>query len=255
MIAAVLACGDGAVLSHRSAAELWNLRPSSPAAIDVTAIGRTRHHRPRLIVHRPRRFEPEDRTMLGGIPVTAVPRTLLDLAEVSPRGLRKAIEKADLIGIFDLQAVEELLERSRGRHGVRPLRSELGKLHQSISTQYTRSELERALLRLCCRARIPTPSMNYSVEGLEVDAVWPAARLAVEMDGFEYHRTVAAFERDRRRDEVLQLAGYQVIRFTYRRLKADPDGIARTVRSMLQKRAQRSLRVTPDGTWDLSAAI
>ena len=236
MIAAVLACGEGAVLSHRSAAELWGLRASSSAAIDVTAIGRSRHHRPGIAVHRPRRFDPEDRAVRRGIPVTALPRTLLDLAEVvSRRELRRAIEQADVIGLFDLRAMEKLLERSRGRHGVRPLRLELGRLRETMLTQFTRSELERDLLRLCRRELLPTPSMNLSIQGLEVDAVWPNARLAVEVDGFQYHRTAAAFEDDRRRDETLQLAGYRVLRFTYRRLKEDPDGVARSLRLMLHR--------------------
>ena len=234
MIAAVFACGVGAVLSHRSAAELWGLRASSPTAIDVTAIGRSRHRRPGIVVHRPRRFDPEDRASLDGLPITTIARTLLDLAEVIPRReLARAIEQAELIGVFDLQAIEELLGRSRGRRGLRPLRFELARVRETAQSAFTRSELERALLELCRGQRLPAPSMNISIEGLEVDAVWHSASLAVEMDGFEYHRTTAAFERDRRRDEILQLAGYRVLRFTYRRLKTDPDGVARTLRSML----------------------
>jgi very-short-patch-repair endonuclease len=237
MIAAVLACGDGAVLSHRSAAHVWGLRASSPAAIDVTAIGRTRHRRPEIVVHRPRRFDVEDRAELRGIPVTTVARTLLDLAEmVRQRELARAIEQAELLNVFDLQATDELIGRSRGRRGLRALRSELARFRETTSSQFTRSELERALLELCHREGLPTPSMNIFIEGLEVDAVWPDARLAVEMDGFGFHRTAAAFERDRRRDETLQLAGYRVLRFTYRRLKSDPAGIAQTLRDILNFR-------------------
>ena len=200
----------------------------------MTAIGRSRHRRPGIVVHRPRRFDPEDRDILHGIPITTVARTLLDLAEVvSRRELARAIERAELIGVFDLQAIEELMGRSRGRRGLRPLRSELTRVREVAQSAFTRSELERALIELCRGQRLPAPSMNISIEGLEVDAVWPAARLAVEMDGFAYHRTAAAFERDRRRDEILHLAGYRVLRFTYRRLKTDPDGVANTLRSML----------------------
>ncbi|MBA2256229.1 MAG: type IV toxin-antitoxin system AbiEi family antitoxin domain-containing protein [Thermoleophilaceae bacterium] len=231
-MAAVLACGPGAILSHRDAAHLWGLRESRAATIDVTAVGRSRHKRRGLRVHRPRSLHPDDRTIRDGIPVTTLSRTLLDLAEVlNARQLERAVEDTERLRLFDLRAVDRLLARSHGRRGVRPLREMLAP--HRLPALEARSELERRFVDLCRDACLPLPALNVSVEGHEVDAFWPSERLIVELDGFAFHRTRKAFEQDRVRDAALQLANYRVLRVTYRRLEAEPATVAETVRSLL----------------------
>lgn len=229
-MAAVLACGPDAMLSHRSAAALWGLRASN-AIVEVTAPGR-RRGRAGVVVHRVRTPDPDDRTLRERIPVTSVPRTLLDLAEVlRPQQLERAIEEAERLRLFDGRAVRQLRERSRGRIGLRRLGAVLSR--DPLNAAETRSELERRFLALCRDAGLPAPAVNTIVAGYEVDAVWPDQRLVVELDGHAFHRTRAAFERDRIRDAALQLAGFRVLRFTYRRIEAEPTAVVESVRSLL----------------------
>ena len=229
-MAAVLACGPGAVLSHLTAAALWGLRHITGGRTDVTA-PRSRHGRPGIRLHRVHSLHPDDRTQCDGIPVTSVSRTLLDLAEVlNPRQLERALDEAERLRLFDLRAVEELLRRSRGRRGVRRL-SELLALRRLPAD--TRSKLERRFVEFCRDAGLPAPAVNAAIEGYTVDAVWPAARLVVELDSYAFHHTRRSFETDRARDAALQVAGYRVLRLTHRRLEAEPEAIARDLRSLL----------------------
>ena len=231
-MAAVLACGPGAVLSHRSAAALWQLRSTARTAADVTAPGRTRHVRPGISVHRVRRLHPDDETLNRSIPVTTVARTLLDLAEVlRPRDLQSAFEEADRLRILNIRKVEDVCARSPGRRGLRPLGTLLAE-HRGPPPA-TRSELERRFLDLILRAGLPAPKINTVVEGHEVDALWTEERLVVELDGHAYHHNRASFERDRVRDAALQLADYRVLRVTHARLEREPMAITETVRSLL----------------------
>jgi len=231
-MAAVLACGPDAVLSHRSAAALWQLRPTSRAATDVTGPGRNRHGRPGITLHRVRRLHPDDRALCRAIPVTTVARTLLDLAELlHPHELETAFEEAERLRLLDIRAVECLCRRTRGRRGLRPLRALVAEQRWPLPA--TRSELERRFLDVCRRAGLPPPEVNTVIAGLEVDAAWADRCLVVELDGHAYHRTRAAFERDRIRDATLQLAGYRVLRVTHARLEREPNAIAEAVRSLL----------------------
>jgi hypothetical protein len=195
-LAAVMAVGRGAVLSHRSAADLWGLRPSS-SGTDVT-VPRGRHRVDGLRVHHSRALEPHDCAVKDGIPVTSVARTLLDLsAVVRPSDLEVAIDRAERLGLLDLTAVVEVLQRATGRKGTRALRSTVQAYR--LSTQ--KSELERRLKTLLETATdIRTPTFNAVVQGAttthEVDAYWPTHHLAIQVDGFEFHRT----RRDRERD-------------------------------------------------------
>jgi Transcriptional regulator, AbiEi antitoxin len=185
-MAAVLACGSGALLSHQSAGALWGLRPTSRTSIDVTAPGRTRALSSGISVHRVRHRHPDDWCVRDRIPVTSVARTLLDLAEsVSPTQLRRAFEDADRLELIDMRAIEQLLDRSRGRRGLKPLAALLA-THRGPAPPI-RSELERLFLDLCHRADLPPPTVNAHVEGLEVDALWPEQRLIVELDGYAFH--------------------------------------------------------------------
>jgi very-short-patch-repair endonuclease len=231
VLAAVLACGVDAVASHQSAGMLEGVRQSARAVVDVTVPGRSRRSRSGIAVHAVRVLHPDDRTIVDGIPVTSIPRTLLDLAEVlQPRQLRRTIEDAEKLRVLDLRALERLMARSPGRRGLKPLRAVLA---EYVEAPITRSELERLFAELLERAGIERPQMNVIVAGREVDAVWHAARLIVELDSRTHHMTTAAFEEDRRRDADLMLAGYRVLRITWRRLRDEPEEVAATVRELL----------------------
>jgi hypothetical protein len=240
-MAAVLACGPGAVLSHRDSADLWGLRANSRAALDVTVPGRGTRSRAGIDVHRPRNLSAAYVTHHDGIPCTTVARTLLDLAEVvKRRQLERACRQAEVLRLLDLRAIDELLERSDGRRGVKPLRAVLAKL--APETAFTRSKLERRLLALRERVGLPRPQVNCWIElpdgGEEVDFAWPERRLAIETDGWETHGTRSAFERDRRRDQRFTLAGWRVVRFTWRQILDDPGEVETVLRGLLSQAGQ-----------------
>jgi hypothetical protein len=217
-LAAVLACGRGAVLSHRSAAALWGIRPTAAARVDVT-VSHTSGVRTSaaIVVHRPRR--PVATTIRERIPVTTAGQTLADLATALPRRpLEKAAEMAEALRL------DVVVDPSHP--GARRLAEAAG--HDLTHT--TRSPLEDEFLELCDRHDIPRPLVNHRVEGFEVDFCWPEERLIVETDGGR-HRTAAAFERDRARDALLTALGWRVMRFTAKQVRRDPDRVAALVLS------------------------
>jgi very-short-patch-repair endonuclease len=219
-MAAVLACGPGAVLSHRSAAALWRLRQDGwKTQVTVPTQRRSRGF---IRVHRAE-LHPDEVTREDGIPVTTVARALLDLAGVLDRPqLIKTVEESERRALFDLRGVEEVLARAGRRRGVPALRSVLAEYREPAPT---RSDLERDFLALVRKTRLPEPQINVLVEGFEVDAFWPRSGLVVELDGRAYHSSPRMFEADRARDASLQRAGYRVIRVTHHRLHADPAGV------------------------------
>jgi very-short-patch-repair endonuclease len=221
-LAAVLACGPPAVLSHRSAGALWGIRPSAAAAIDVTVPTRGgRRRREGIVVHRTTRLGEEEVTASLGIPVTTLARTLLDLAAVLPRrGLEKAIDESERLGLFDLTPLRAAFQAHPGRHAVAAV------LKNRAEPIFTRSDLEERLLELCERHGVPQPKVNTHVGEFEVDFLWPEARLIVETDGRASHATHAAFESDRARDAELTVAGYRVVRFTHRQVERDAERVA-----------------------------
>lgn len=230
--AAVLAYGEGALLSHRSAAVLWGLARQRSPLIDVTAAtGRQGiHRREGIFIHRGR-LHPEDHAVRGGLPVTTVARTLFDLAEfTSLKRLESAWEEADRLSLLQLTAVEEVCERGYGRRALKPIRRLLA---EARAAQITRSPLEDDFAAFCRAHDLPTPSFNTTVLGFEVDALWPNERLAAELDSWEFHRHRAAFERDRARDTTLQVAGYKTIRITHRRLTQEAPTLAKALRALL----------------------
>lgn len=232
-MAAVLACGPGALLSHRSAAALWGVVRPPGSSPDVLVTG-CRARRRGLRIHITRCLDRKDRATHDGIPLTSLPRTLIDLAAVLDRaGLERAIEESDRLGLFDLREVEDLLGRGPRRPGSKALRLALSIYREPA---VTRSELERRFLEVLRASSVPAPSVNAYVAGYEIDALWRRERFAVELDGFEFHRTRAAFERDRRRDEELRLAGYDVVRLTWRRLESEPQTVGRRIRAHLARR-------------------
>jgi very-short-patch-repair endonuclease len=222
-MAAVLACGPDAVLSHRAAVALWELRPAAPAGapIDVTVPGRTKRGQKGIRVHNVRALHDDDRTLLDGIPVTGVHRTLLDFAEQARlQQLRLALEAADRRELFDLRQLQQIQARSPGRRGLKPLNAIVGVLRGSAP--WTRSELERAFLALIREAALPEPQANVVVEGFDVDFWWPEQRLVVEVDSYGFHTDRRRFVSDRLRDTKLQLANCRVLRVTQPRIEPDP---------------------------------
>lgn len=232
-LAATLACGDGAVLSHRSAAALWGLLPAG-LPIHVTVPGRRGSGASGIALHRPRELAFADCAERGGIPVTTLPRTLVDLAAVADQGtIARAVEEADRLQLLEIGALVAVRRRLAGRRGVRRLDRVLIQLHPS---EPTRSELERRFASLCRRERLPAPSVNALAGGFEVDFLWPRQQLVVELDGYAFHRSRGAFERDRVRDAVLAVAGYRILRITAARLDREPDAVAAAIRALLSGR-------------------
>jgi very-short-patch-repair endonuclease len=232
---AVLACGPDALLSHRSAAALHGLLPTSQSAIDVTVPRRVGISRPGISVHRPTCVVFVDRATARGIPCTSVARTLLDLAAVAPRGvLEKACDQAEVTRVLDWSAIHELVSRARGRRGVRNLRAILAR---AGSGDVTRSELERRFIALCRHEGLPHPAVNEWLtvggEEMQVDFLWRDERVIVETDGYATHGTRQAFRRDRRRDRMLALAGWRVARFTWEEVTEEPTHVTAVVRKLL----------------------
>jgi very-short-patch-repair endonuclease len=216
-LAAVLACGDGAVLSHRSAADLWGIRHTATPKIDVTVSHtsgvRSSGHR---VVHRTRR--PVESVVLDGIPVTTPGRTLADLATALPR---RQIEKAAEMA----EALELHVEIDPSHPGAKRL-AEILAAHD-LGTDTT-SDVEDEFLALCDAYGIARPRVNTLVEGFLVDFCWPEERLIVETDG-RRHLTRAAFERDWAQDALLTALGWRVMRFTTRQVCGEPATVAARV--------------------------
>ena len=230
-MAALLACGPGALLSHLSAAALWGLLQTTGQLIDVSVPDRRDRSLRGIRLHRPRSLPGSDATTHEGIPTTTVARTLLDLAGVvDERRLTRAWENAERLRLLDVKAVQRLLGEHPNRRGTKALRALVRAHHEP---QHTRSELESLFLDLCRQHGLEPPAVNTLVEGFEVDTLWRAHKLIVELDGYDFHRTRQAFERDRQRDAALQLAGYRVVRFTHRRVMDHPGAVAQTIRHLL----------------------
>jgi putative AbiEi antitoxin of type IV toxin-antitoxin system len=232
-LAAVLSCGANAVASHRSAAWVWGLIRYRPDRLDVAVPVRRRHARSDLRLH----YAPltaEDRDLQEGIPVTAVPRTLLDLAAIlSGERLDRALERSEELGLFDLRPMDSLLARAGGHPGAGALRRALALYRPP---HFTRSGVERRFLELVQRAGLPTPSTGYNVAGYELDAYWEPERFAVELDVYETHGSRASFESDRLRQENLKLDGVEMIRITGRRLDREPEKVIERVAALLDQR-------------------
>jgi very-short-patch-repair endonuclease len=208
-MAAVLACGDGAVLSHRSAAALWRIGPVA-ASIDVTvAGGGGRATRTGIRVHRSRALSPADCTRRAGIPVTKPARTLEDLRRILPgKAFARALREAEYLGL---------------------------PIGDDFKPDRTRTDLEGMFLALTRHHRLPQPEVNVPVDRFRVDFLWRPQGLVVEVDGWDSHRTRSAFEEDRARDARLNVLGYAVLHFTWRQVEDDARAVARTARDVLQR--------------------
>ena len=240
-MAAVLACGPGAVLSHRSAAALWGIREGSPTRVDVS-VPRELGERSALRI-RMASLDDDEFTTRAGIPVTTVPRTLLDLAAtLQPHELDRALESAEALRLADATPLLALLERHRGRRGIAGLRRALAR--GPLRPGLTKSELERRFLALAHRAGLPRPEVNAWIEVagelIQVDCSWRRQRVIVELDSRTYHQTAAAFERDRERDRRAQAAGWRPVRVTDRAL-CDQTALVADLRALLSPRAAPAL--------------
>jgi predicted transcriptional regulator of viral defense system len=234
-LAAVLACGRDALLSHTSAAWLWGLQPSCPRTPHVTVPARGQR-RTEIQVHHALTILDESGTVFERIPVTRVPRTLLDLADtVGVRALERAIDRAERRGLLDMIEIDAMLARRQGNRGTQKLRRALGLYRDPV---FNRARSERLFLKLVKRAGLPRPAIDYFVAGYEVDVYWEQERFAIEVDGWETHQTRRAFELDRLRQEDLKLAGIDSILLAARRMEREPKAVGERLRRLLAERRQ-----------------
>jgi very-short-patch-repair endonuclease len=228
-MAAVFWCGSGAVISHVPAAALWDLVRSASQAVHVTVPRGGRSSRRGVRVHQTRRFEVADRAVVDGIPVTSIERTLVDIAGiVRPERLEQALEQAVRMNKVDFAL---LRDNTRGRKGTATLHALIAGL-DPLAPQVHQG-IERTFLKLIRKADLPQPEANVWIHNHEVDFLWREAKLVVELDSLEFHRTPARFESDRKRDIDLKRFGYTVIRITHRRLKREPAAVIRDLRYFL----------------------
>jgi predicted transcriptional regulator of viral defense system len=236
-MAAVLACGPDAVLSHRSAAYLWGLVDELEEPIDVTAPNRRGRSPDGVAAHRDGSLQPIDKTTLYGIPCTTVARTILDYCGVEPDWeVRKVVAQAEVLRILDRPKLRALLKRSRRRRGVARLRLILDTIHPQ--TKRTRSELERLFLEMCSKRGVPNPEVNVWLPApdgrrYQADFLWRDSRLIVEADSRRFHDTDSAFVDDRKRQQQLELAGWRVSRCTWEEVEKEPRRLAETVRALI----------------------
>jgi very-short-patch-repair endonuclease len=227
-MAAVMACGPRAVLSGRSAGYVWALLPRPRGPVQVS--GAVRRQRPGI---RARRIPVarSEVTRCRGIPITSVARTVADLAgELEPLQLESVVAEAERRRTVKRRELEAAAQLAGRRHGAARLRELLRQEHDPALLRY---DTEKRFLELVRAAGLPTPDHNVPFGAYELDTVWRAARLVVELDGFEFHRTRAAFERDRARDAELQASGLAVLRFTWRQVRYQPELVlARVVRTL-----------------------
>lgn len=228
-MAAVLTGGEGAVLSHVSAGQLWAIlrERAGPITLSVPAVRRPRRGRA-IEVHR--RSGGLETTRRNGIPVTTPAATLIDLAAIlPPRQLEAAVNEADKLDLVDPETLRASLDDVVRRPGTAALRRSLDRATYSL----TDSDLERRFLKLAREAGLPRPETQTEVNGFRVDFYWREMGLVVETDGLRYHRTPAQQANDRHRDQVHTAAGLTVLRFTHGQVVQEPEQVAATLRAVL----------------------
>ncbi len=237
-MAAVLACGPGAVLSHWSAAALWRIRPNQRESIDITSPSKfnslgaiKRHYRP---------LPSDEVTVEDGIPVTTVPRTILDLAAISSvEVVESALAESEYLHLYDRLSLADLVARYPGRRGVRRVRTALARDKEEPGGR-RRSPLEERFVPFLRRHHLPIPRLNAWLEvggkRCQVDCLWPGTRQIVELDGWQGHGTKSAFRDDRARDRRLRVAGYSIPRLTWSQLDDEPAAIAADLRALLAEK-------------------
>ena len=239
LMAAVLSGGPGSLVCRRSAACLWgfgppnhrpsvlrqfNRKPDAPGDSRSFASGE-------ISIHRTRTLPARDIALKDGIPVTSVARTLLDLAGISGSRLDEFFDAAARSRLLEREELLPILDRGPGWRGIGRLRHLIEEWDPLLAT--SRSDLEMKFLRICRQSQLPEPRMNSRVAGYEVDFVWPQKQLVAEVDGFEFHSGQAAFESDHIRDADLAMAGYRVVRFTYRKVMYEPAFVTSRLKVLL----------------------
>jgi predicted transcriptional regulator of viral defense system len=245
-IAAVMACGSGAVLSHLDAAALWGIYDSRRTTIHVTVPSRGGRKLRGIHGHRARRLHPDDVTTKDGIPITTVARTLVDLTDLLPTDrLLRAIREAEYLRLLDHPTLTAAVQRATGRRRLTRLTTAMERHHPG---QIVRDELEHRFLELVHAAGLPAPRTNVKVRTryrtYEVDCLWPAHGLAVELDGRAAHARAASFEEDRKRDAALSAVGLRPVRFTWQRITREGGDVTAELAAMVAQPSAPSSRST-----------
>ena len=234
-MAAVLACGAGAALSHRSAAALWRIGTERRELIDVSVRRRCELRRPGLRVRGRPTLDPADQVTRDGIPVTGIARTLVDLAaELGETAVERAVNEADKRDHIDPEALRTAVDDYVGQPGARTLRELLDKRTFRLSD----SDLEVLFRPIAAAAGLPPPLTKETVNGWEVDFYWPELGLIVETDGLRYHRTPSTQTRDARRDRTHVLADMKSLRFTHYEVKHEPTSVCSELRQLANPRRE-----------------
>jgi len=242
-MAAVLASGPDAVLSHHSAAALWGIRPSSRTIIDVTCPRRSRSWQG--IRRHYKALPPDEVTTRDGIPVTTMPRTIFDLAATEPLNVVKALlREAEFKELHDRLSLWDLVERYRGRRGIRKVVAVLEGLKDEPVGEL-KNPLEERFAPYLRRHRLPLPHFNDWIvledKRFQVDCHWQGTDQIVELDGWQAHKTRSAFREDRARDRILHVHGFTVTHLTWNQLDDEPAAIAADLRMLLTRPAPASL--------------
>jgi very-short-patch-repair endonuclease len=237
-MAAVLACGNGAVLSHSSAAALWNIGKEQEGLVDLSLPSPFDRHRPGLRIRRRPSLNPaRDITREYGIPCTTPTQTLIDMSVRLDRlGVERMINEADKYNLTHPPQLREALDERAGEKGVSRLRYILDRR----TFRLTKEELERRFLPLAREAALPTPLTGQFVNEFEVDFYWPDLGLVVETDGLRYHRTPAGQARDRLRDQAHTASGLTPLRFTHEQVRYEPEHVLAVLRATAQMLAARA---------------
>jgi very-short-patch-repair endonuclease len=232
-MAAVLAGGPGAVLSHLSAAAVWGIHGEIGGEPHITVAGANPPRIEGVTGHRVRRLDPADITVRANLPITTPARTIVDAAgEVGVRALARMLEEAEVLRLARPEDVRAALARAPRRRGAGAL-ADL--VERDAAPALTRSEAEAALLDLLRAAGIPPTAVNARVGPYEVDFLWRPQRLIAEVDGYAFHAGRAAFERDRLRDAELAAAGWRVLRVTWRQIAETPEAVVARIAAALAR--------------------
>jgi Transcriptional regulator, AbiEi antitoxin/Protein of unknown function (DUF559)/AbiEi antitoxin C-terminal domain len=237
LMAAVLACGLAAVLSHESAAYRWQIMRRRPDRIQLSVPEPARRSHRGIVVYRSVDLTPDHVTRLSGIPLTVPARTIVDLASrLSSGPLEGVINEADKLGLVSPDELRMTLASVGPRKGV----GNLGRILDRLTFRLTDSELERRFLRLVGRAGLPLPETGRWLNGFKVDFYWPELGLIVETDGLRYHRNEAQQALDRRRDQAHAAAGLTTLRFTHSQVKFEPEHVIAILRAVAARLSRAS---------------